>query len=140
MRKVTLASIGLGLLWNALAVWLLGGRFRDVTEPAWLAAGIIAGVAAGRFTVWSRVRRGGDESFSDVMKTFYLGMFVYWLAFIAIERALMCIRFGGWTDFDLHDHLSLILVFVVHGTLVYGVVLVPLTLLSRQAVWKIYAR
>jgi hypothetical protein len=52
----------------------------------------------------------------------------------------LCWRAGGWTDFDLADHLGLIVTFVVYGTVWYGVLLVPACYLSRRLVWALYLR
>ena len=42
------------------------------------------------------------------------------------------------TDFDLRDHLSLILIFLGTVTILYGIFLIPLTFLSRYFVWKMH--
>lgn len=43
-------------------------------------------------------------------------MFVYWVSFVLIQRAIMFAQHGGWTDFDLHDHLKMIFIFLIYGT------------------------
>jgi hypothetical protein len=138
MRYVIPFSIAVGLLWNFLAVRMMGGDFRDALRPSMLIAGATAGLSTGLFTIWSRQRRGGAESFLHVLATFYLGIIVYWLSLLFVERIIMCVQHGGWTDFDLHDHLSLILIFLGYGTILYGIFLIPLTFLSRYLVWKMY--
>jgi mannose/fructose/N-acetylgalactosamine-specific phosphotransferase system component IIC len=140
MRAVLLVSIVLGLLWNAIAVVLMGGKPADALRPSWLVAGAVAGMVAGGFTVWSRKRRDGEESIPLGVATFYLGMIVYWATFVIVERAAMCIRHGGWTDFDLHDHLIMILWFLVYGTLWYGILLIPLCFLTRLVIWRVHQR
>jgi hypothetical protein len=140
MGNVILASIVLGIVWNAVAVSLMGGRAADAFAPGWLLAGALAGVAVGEFTVRSRRRRDGRESVVDGIAAYYLGMFVYWAGFVVIQRAIMCVQHGGWTDFDLPDHLRLILIFATYGTVWFGVVLIPLCFLSRYLVWTIYTR
>ncbi|HEY2952951.1 MAG TPA: hypothetical protein VGK40_10230 [Verrucomicrobiae bacterium] len=140
MRTVIPVSIALGLVWNVIAVSLMGGRAVDAFKTSWLMAGAIAGMAAGLFTIWSRVRRGGRESVLDGVATYYLGMFVYWVSFVVIQRSIMCVQHGGWTDFDLLDHLKMILIFLLYGTVWYGVILIPLNFVSRHVLWKIYAR
>jgi hypothetical protein len=140
MGHVILASVVLGIVWNAVAVSLMGGRVADAFAPAWLLAGALAGVAVGVFTVWSRRRRDGRESVVGGIAAYYLGMFVYWAAFVVIQRAIMCVQHGGWTDFDLPDHLGLMLIFLMYGTVWFGVVLIPLCFLSRYLVWTIYTR
>jgi len=138
MGNVVLASVALGLVWNVAAVSLMGGQAADAFAPGWLIAGALAGVAVGVFTVWSRRRRDGSERLVDGIAAYYLGMFVYWAGFVVVQRAILCVQHGGWTDFDLRDHLSLILIFVTYGTVWFGVVLIPLCFLSRYVVWKIY--
>jgi hypothetical protein len=140
MGTVILASIALGIAWNVAVVSLMGGRAADAFAPGWLLAGVLAGVAVGVFTVWSRRRRDGRESVVDGLAAYYLGMVVYWAAFVVIQRAIMCVQHRGWTDFDLPDHLGLILIFVTYGTVWFGVVLIPLCFLCRYLVWRIYTR
>ena len=140
MRAVIALSVLLGLAWNMIAVYLMGGGIADSFKPGWLIAGALAGVAAGVFTVWSRKRRDGRESILWGLATYYLGIFVYWLAFVLIERALMCIEKGGWTDFDLPDHLKLIWLFLIFGTVWYGIILIPVAFLSRYVIWKVWRR
>jgi len=139
MRAVIPVSIALGIIWNVIVVCLMGGTVADAFTLPWLPAGALAGVAGGVFTVWSRRRRDGDESVLYGIATYYLGILVYWGSFVVIERAIMCVEHGGWTGFDLHDHLRLILTFVAYGS-VCGVLLIPLCFLSRYALWEIYIR
>ena len=136
---VVIVSVALGIVWNVVAVRLMGGTLADALSPAWLLAGAIAGVAAGGFTIWSRRRRHGEESIADGLATFYLGMFAYWLGFLIIQRVIMCVQHGGWTDFDLYDHVNLIIIFFSYGT-VLGIALIPLCFLSRYLVWNVYTR
>lgn len=140
MRIIIPVSIALGIVWNVVAVCLMGGKFVDAFSPAWMSAGAVAGIATGWFTIWSRLRRDGDESFLYGVATYYLGMFVYWISFVVIQRAIMCVRHGGWTDFNLHDHLTMIFIFLVFGTVWYGIILIPLNFLSRHVLWEIYTR
>ena len=138
MYTVILVSIALGVVWNGIAVRLMGGTFADAFSLGWIIAGAIAGVAAGVFTIWSRRRRDGRESVFFGIATYYLGIFVYWVSYVVIQRAIICLQHGGWTDFNLHDHLQLILVFLVYGTVYIGVVLIPMSFASRYVLWKIY--
>ncbi|MGZ9271593.1 MAG: hypothetical protein ACXW6T_20910 [Candidatus Binatia bacterium] len=140
MRLVITLSIVLGLLWNFAAVALMGGRLADAFAPACLLAGCCAGVAAGLFTIWSRQRRNGEESFLYGVANYFVGIFVYWLSFLVIQHTILCIQHGGWTDFDLRDHLMLIVIFLGYGTLLYGIILIPLNFLSRFILWKTYLR
>jgi hypothetical protein len=134
-----LLSVVLGLVWNLIAVVLLGGRSADALRPGWLAAGVVAGLVAGLHTIWSRARRAGGESLGDVLANYGLGIVAYWLAFLVVERVRLCLDHGGWTDFGLGDHLRL-LPWLVYGSVLYGVVLIPLAVLSRILVWKAFAR
>src|SRR5687767_13665997 len=99
MRGVIPASLAVGMVWNVLAVCLMGGRVVGAFKPGWLLAGALAGVAAGLFTVWSRRRTDGSETFLYGLANYYIGIFVYWVAFVLIQRAIMCVQHGGWTDF-----------------------------------------
>jgi hypothetical protein len=52
----------------------------------------------------------------------------------------ICWSLGGWSDFNLHDHLLLIWWFALYGTFWYGIALIPLSFLCRHLVWKLYLR
>jgi len=140
MRTVIPVSIALGIVWDVIAVRLMGGKFVDAFSPAWLVSGALAGISAGLFTIWSRRRREGRESFFHIVATYYLGIFVYWIGIVVIARAILCVQHGGWTDFGLRDHLKMILIFLTYGTYPFGLILIPLSLLSRNVLWKIYTR
>lgn len=140
MRAVIALSVILGLAWNVLALPLMGGRLVDALTPAWLTAGVCAGVAAGLFTVWSRLRVDGRESLLHVLSAFYGSIVVYWLTFLVAERLIMCVEHGGWTSFDLRDHFVLIVPFLVYCTVGAGLLLLPFTLLFRLLIWKVYTR
>lgn len=139
MRRALTVSILLGLAWNLVVAFLMGGGWRGGLQLAWVAAGAAAGAAAGGFTVWSRRRAGGAERLLDGVLTYYLGMIVYWAVFVVLERLRLCVVAGQWTDFDLADHLGLIGVFLSFGTFWCGPILIPLCLLSRRLVWRVYA-
>lgn len=132
--------MALGILGNVVAVTLLGGKVADAFAPSWLLAGALAGLAAGRHTIWSRQRRDGSETFVDGLATYYLGILVYWLGIVVLERARLCARHGGWTDFDLHDQLTSIFTLLLVGTFWWGILLIPCCFLSRYALWKLYTR
>jgi hypothetical protein len=140
MRAVIPASIALGIAWNVVAVSLMGGRIVDAFAPSWLLAGALAGVAAGTFTIWSRRRQDDRESLLYGIANYYVGIFVYWASFVVIQRTIMCVQHGGWTDFDLRDHLVLILTFLIYGTIWFGIILIPFCFLCRYVLWKIYIR
>ncbi|HUS36180.1 MAG TPA: hypothetical protein VM680_12585 [Verrucomicrobiae bacterium] len=133
-------SIALGVAWNVAVVKLMGGRLVEAFAAGWLLAGAIAGVTAGLFTIWSRRKRDGKESFLYGIATYYFAVVVYWISFVLIQRVIMCARHGGWTDFDLRDHLALIGILLFYGTFGFGLVLIPFCFLSRYLVWKIYIR
>lgn len=116
----------------------MGGRIVDALSSAWLPAGAIAGLVAGGYAIQSRRRRDGQESLLHGVAGYYLGIVAYWLSYVVIERLRLCYEHGGWTDFDLHDHLSLILIFLLYGTFWYGIFLIPLNFLSRHLLWKVY--
>lgn len=140
MRLAIPASILLGLGWNLIVVRLLGGGWRDALEPAWLAGGAAAGWVAGAHTIASRRRNGGSERLQDGLMSYYLAMVADWFVFVCVERIRLCIQAGGWTDFNLHDHLALIGAFLTFGTFVYGLLLIPLCFLTRRLVWRVHLR
>ena len=139
MRVVIPLSILLGLAWNALVSVLLGER-EAIVDPSWLSAGAAAGLVAGWLTVWSRRRLGGRESLGQGLVGYYGAMLAYWAGFVILRRVSLCVQLGGWTDFNLHDHLMLIVWFVIYGTLQYGILLIPLSFLTRRFVWWAYLR
>ena len=126
----------LGTLWSVLVVRLMGGSFRESLSPDWLLAGILAGLVAGRFTTWTRTKRAGRERALHVVATYYLAMLTFWLVFVASARVGLMFRHGGWTSFDVGDHLRLLATFATLGTFPYGLVLIPLTWASRVVVWR----
>jgi hypothetical protein len=140
LRWVFVISMGLGVAWNVVAVLLMGGGPYDAFTASFLVAGGLAGMSAGLFTVWSLRRRDGKESFGYGMATYYLGILVYWVCFVALERVRLCLECGSWTSFDLRDHLMFGYIFVIYGTVYFGIFLIPLNFLSRQLVWLAYRR
>lgn len=140
MRAVIPFSILLGFIWNMIAVLLMGGRAVDSFRWSLLVAGASAGLAAGLFTVWSRRRLQGEEGFFYGLANYYLAIFIYWLSQVVVERAWLCWKAGRWTNYELHDHINLLWVFLIHGTLWFGVILIPLTFLTRHLVWRLYQK
>jgi hypothetical protein len=140
MRIVIPVSIAFGIAWNVAAMCLLGGRVVDAFAPGLLVGGAIAGMVAGAFTIWSRRRAGGHERVRDVIAHYFITAVAYWIGFVVTERIIMCVQHGGWTDFDLHDHLSFVLMLVVYHGIQSSLVLVPFSALSRFVIWKTYTR
>ncbi|MBW8782886.1 MAG: hypothetical protein JF599_13505 [Verrucomicrobia bacterium] len=135
-RALTVAALT-GLVWSFLAVRLMGGRFEDLHIP-FLIAGITAGIAAGVHTIRTRKKKGGDEGILAGIACYYLAIVIYWAVWLVAERVSMCIELRKWTDFDLHDHLNLIWVYLFYGTIPYGLLLIPLCFLNRWVVWRAY--
>ncbi len=139
MRVVVPASIALGLAWNLIARFLMGARHpADLFEISGMLAGALAGMAAGAHTLRTRDRAGAGRRFLDGLATYYLGMVVYWIGFVLIERVRLCVEHGGWTDLGLREHLRLIVSFGLYGTLWYGIALIPLALLSRALLIRLH--
>ncbi len=70
---------------------------------------------------------------------YYAAILAYWVVWIVVERIVLCVEFGGWTDFDLRDHLGIVLIYLVYGTLPYGLVLIPLCFANRWLVWRTFS-
>lgn len=140
MKQVLILSALAGMVWNVIAMTIMGWSATYGMMFPWLLAAILASLAAGRFTIWSRIKTDGAETLRYIFATYYLGMVVYWAGFVIIQRTAMCVRNGGWTDFNLHDHLVLIVWMAVLGTVVWGILLIPLTILTRHLIWKTYLR
>jgi hypothetical protein len=121
-----------------IAALLMGGGMSGMFYISSIVSGAIAGIGASKFAIWSRVRLEGRENIFYGIANYYIGIIVFWLCFIIIERVKMCIQSGGWTDFDLADQFGLILVFIYYGTLWYGLVLIPLCFVSRHIIWRAY--
>jgi len=138
MKKVILISAAAGILWHFLAVKLMGGDWQYAKEWAPLTSGAFAGIASGIHTIWSRKKKGKESILSGIA-TYYVGIISYWAALLVFNRIDICIQSGGWNDFDLKDNIGLIYIMLMYGTF-YGIVLVPLTFITRQFVWIIYER
>jgi hypothetical protein len=129
----------LGYLWNAVAMYLMGGGMNEIMRSSFTGAGVIAGIAGAGFTVWSRRKTLGFECLRYVLANYYVGILAYWVSFIVIERVWLCINTGGWTDFDLYDNVILIF-WLLFGSVWYGIFLIPLCYGSRFLVWELYRR
>ncbi|MBK7141459.1 MAG: hypothetical protein IPH75_05195 [bacterium] len=140
MRIVYTVAAIMGVVWSGIVLAIMGARGVEWYSLSWYLAGGIAGMTAGKFTVWSRIRTDGEERFWPGLATFYVGMVTFWGSWVIVERSAICIRHGGWSDSNLQDHLGLIIWFVVYGTLVWGVLLIPLTFATRWVVWRVYLR
>ena len=139
MKTTLLASAFTGLAWSLLAVLLMGGTQSDWFRASFLLGGIAAGIAAGFQTARSREKRIGKESIISGLVCYYLAILVFWATWIIVERILMCVDAGGWTDFDLRDHLNMLLIYLIYGTTPpYGLILIPLCFLNRLFIWRIY--
>ena len=134
---LTLSAIT-GLAWGLIAYFLIGGRFSEGTPWSILLAGVVAGICAGLQTIRSRKKKEGKEGVGATFACYYLGIFAFWLAWFIYERAAMCIADGGWTAFDLKDNFKLLGIYIVLGTVPYGLALVPLCFLNRWLVWRAY--
>jgi hypothetical protein len=131
-------SLVLGVCWHAIVVMIVG---RPLAEAlSWeMAAGALAGLVAGLFTVWSRRRRSGRESIGFVLATYYLAMVVYWFSGTCIDVSLQLLRDGRLRQFywaRLPDDFTWM---AVYGTM-YGVVLIPLCWMTRHILWQWYGR
>lgn len=133
-------SASLGIAWHLIVIALMGGSFREGLVPAFLLAGATAGIVAGWQTINSRRARDGGESFGAVLANYYLAIFFYWLFFVIFARIELCLQQGGWTDFNLDDHLNLIATYLVYGTVIYGICLIPLYRATRGLVWRVHVR
>lgn len=136
MRMTIVLSIALGMIWHTLALGVSG---QSATKDwSWgLLAGAAAGVAAGQFTLWSRKRLHGRESFAHVAATYYLAILVYWFSGGMIET-LLGIGRGDWEPFFV-AYIS-VLPWVLGYCTLLGVVLLPLCWVSRDLLWTCHVR
>jgi len=141
MKITLIVSAFTGLAWSLLAVLLMGGTEADWFRASFILGGICAGSVAGAQTARTREKRNGRESVLAGMACYYIAIFIFWAVWFTTERIGMCISRGGWTDFDLSDHLNMLVIYFVYGTIPpWGLFLVPLCFLNRYFVWKIYER
>ena len=115
----------------------MGGHAEDSFDVSFLIAGIAAGIVAGFHTIKSRRKNGGAEGIAGIV-CYYVAIVIYWAVWVVVERVTMSFEFGRWTDFDFHDHLKLLWVYLLYGTAPYGVVLIPLCFLNRWLVWRVF--
>ena len=128
-------AIALGMIWHTLAL-AVGGQSATKAWSWGLLAGAIAGVAAGQFTLWSRKRLHGRESFGHVAATYYLAILVYWFSGGMIEALL------GIDGGDREPFVAYIfgLPWVLGYCTLLGVVLLPLCWVSRDLLWSFHVR
>ena len=139
MKTPLIVSAVTGLAWSLLAVTLMGGSASDWARASFIIGGVAAGVVAGLQTIRSREKRFGKEGFGVGLLCYYLAILVFWASWIVAERIGMCIENRGWTDFDLHDHVNMLGVYFIYGTIPpWSLLLIPLCFLNRWFVWKIY--
>lgn len=130
LRRALFVSAGCGVVWNGLVLLALGhggpGALLFALHPCMLLSGIVAGVAAGAFTVRSRQRHGGTERFRSVVATYFLGAVVWWTGCsLGSAEPTMILR-----------SLGLVLVFAT----LMAWLLLPLCLLTRELVWTVHER
>ena len=141
MKTPLIVSAVTGLAWSLLTVLLMGGSAADWARVSFIVAGIAAGLVAGFQTISSRKRKSGKEGFLSGLACYYLAMFVFWASWLLVERISMCIEHRGWTDFDLHDHVNMLGVYLIYGTIPpWSLLLIPLCFANRLLVWKTYYR
>jgi hypothetical protein len=137
--RIAIVSAILGIGWNVLAFLLTYGqgyrRFSLFFRPEWLAAGLVAGLAAGAFTVWTGDRKTKSHwrELLATVSTYYLAVGVWW-ATLGIGYWLEIGSAAGDNSYyDLSKHLEYGLQVMVMAT-IYGPVLIPLCWLSRGLV------
>ena len=140
MRVVLISSI-LGFGWNLLALVLVGSSYGTSARPfhpAWLAAGLVAGLTAGAFTVWTsrNIRKSALREFLSTIATYYLAVCTWWVT-VGLGLTLVGLADPGATTGDalrfLAVHLEIGHIVLLLATL-YGLVFVPLCRLSMLLV------
>lgn len=134
MRRLLIPALALGLMWNAAATLLMGGRIVDIFNRVGLSAGLSAGLFATAHTVWSRRKRDGSDTVLQILSNYYLAILVYWVGLIGFSLL--------WTQhwIGLHDARALALSFLVFGTIPHGLYLIPACLVSREFIWFVHER
>jgi hypothetical protein len=132
-------SAAVGVLWEIVAVKSMGGRLDDTFRPYFVLPGILAGVVAGSFTIWTRHRTGGRESILWTIATYYIGIFCFGGSLFVAEVIGSVARLNPfWASIDISHGAKLFIAVLVYGTFPFGIVLLPLCLLSRLLVWHVY--
>jgi hypothetical protein len=126
------SSAATGVLWHLLIACSLFEVSVGELVGWRVGAGLVAGIAAGWFTVWSRSRRRGSEHIIDVLLTYYGAVLVY----VGVGGVLMVVV-GMQT---LRDMMALpaVLVFAMWPATILGVVLIPLCACTRWVIWTVH--
>ena len=131
-RRVALLSVACGIAWHTLITVLFGFSILDALSWG-MVQGAVAGLAAGAFTIRSRTRRGGKESWWDVIVTYYLAVAIYILGGLVVTALQEA---GNWS---LRELIAAAMAVLFYGGLVatvLGVALIPLCLATRHLVWR----
>jgi len=137
MIWTSLLSVAFGIVWHTILVVLFGGRVSDALSWMILAGGL-AGLIAGWSTVRSRQRSQARERVLDALLTYYLAFLVYWLSGLVIKGIVGSV--GGSASGPPTDVLLFLrgLLYATFFATILGVVLVPLCVLTRYAVWTFH--
>lgn len=139
-RVVTLSAL-FGVVWHTIVVLLLGRSLQAAFSAAMI-AGAMTGVFAGFLTVRSRERRHGRESFLDAVVAYYLAVVVYAVSLVWIGVLTGVGRQGKDVGVLSAFGLSLGMAWyaVIFATLPSGIVLIPLSFLTRFLLWRLSGR
>ena len=143
--SVAFLCMAFGIVWHTIVVLLMGGLTGGLTGglmgPGWfwrMLAGLVAGLAAGAFTVWSRERQQGRESFVLGLATYYFAVAVYSVSLNTIGIVVELFR-----GVELPDAARLLFIGLFYAFLygsVLGVVLIPLCFLTRHLLWQFHVK
>jgi hypothetical protein len=135
--RVAFLSMAFGIVWHTIVALLMGG----LNGPAcsWrMLAGLVAGLAAGAFTVWSRERQQGRESIVLGLATYYLAVAVYSVSSTTIE--IVVDLFRGTELPGIHSVLLFGLFYAFFYGSILGIVLIPLCFLTRHLLWQFHVK
>lgn len=139
--RVVVLSAVFGVVWHTIVVLLLGRNLQAAFSAAMI-AGAITGVFAGFLAVRSRERRHGRESFLDAVVAYYLAVVVY-TVLLAWIGLLTRVGSAGKEVGVLQAFGASLLMpcyAVVFATLPSGIVLIPLSFLTRFLLWRLSGR
>jgi carbon starvation protein CstA len=139
-RVVTLSAL-FGVVWHTIVVLLLGRDIKAAVSAAMI-AGAIAGVCAGFLTVRSRERHHGRESVLDAVLAYYLAVVVYAVSLVWIGWLTGAGSQGEEIGVLSAFGLSWVMPWyaVIFATLPAGIVLLPLSFLTRFLLWRLSGR
>lgn len=135
-----LVAILLGVLWHTAIGVYKQAAIGDILS--WnVLAGASAGLCAGYLTWRSRQRHGGAERFFDGVITYYAAAITYSVGLAVVDlltgMSISARRVGIDRALDLAVAAVAACWYVVVVASVFGILLIPLCLVTRHVFWRV---